>query len=247
MARYCRGAVCRHRALSEYFGQVYESDDCGACDLCFGERDELEDALEVAQKILSCVARVEQRFGVEHVIKILRGADDRLVRERGHDGLSTYGLLEDVPVPDLRDWIYQLVGQGVLARSDGDYPVLQLTASSRPVLRGERPVRLIRIARRRRGEKAPRSQAEQDAWEGVDRDLFERLRALRRELAERQGVPPYVIFHDTALRDMARQRPAGTAALSRIKGVGEHKLATYGPAFLQAIAAHVGAGSDARA
>ncbi|MGH9381789.1 MAG: DNA helicase RecQ [Thermoanaerobaculia bacterium] len=237
MARYCRGAVCRHRALSEYFGQAYGSGECGACDLCFGERDTVEGALEIAQKVLSCVARVGQRFGVEHVIKVLRGADDRVVRERGHQELSTYGLLEDVPVADLRDWIYQLIGQGALERSDGEYPVLRLTPGSRPVLRGEREVRFVRIARRRRSEPEPRSRAAQDAWEGVDRDLFEHLRALRRDLAERQGVPPYVIFHDTALRDMARYRPTSATAMARIKGVGEYKLATYGPPFLEAIVA----------
>lgn len=247
MARYCRGAVCRHRALSEYFGQAYERDDCGACDLCFGERDMVEGALEIAQKILSCVARVGQRFGVEHVIKVLRGADERMVRERGHDQLSTYGLLDDVPVPDLRDWIYQLVGQGVLERSDGEYPVLRLTPDSRPVLRGERSVRLVRIARRRRGEAAPRSRAEEDAWEGVDRELFERLRALRRELAERQGVPPYVIFHDTALRDMARFQPTSVEAMAQVKGVGEYKLVTYAPVFLDAITTHLGSRDEAGA
>jgi len=132
----------------------------------------------------------------------------------------------------------------VLERSEGKYPVLRLTDGSRGVLRGEREVRLVRIPRRKQGESVPRSRVEQDAWEGVDRDLFERLRVLRRKLAEEQGVPPYVIFHDTALRDMARERPANSSAMGRIKGVGEYKLANYGPTFLKAIAAQAGPGDE---
>src|SRR4029079_663139 len=130
MSRYCRGANCRHKALVEYFGQKYETPNCVACDLCLGNTREVPDAKVMAQKILSCVARVKESFGINHVIDVLRGADTEAVRGRGHHELTTYGLLKDVPKPDLRDWVYQLLGQGVLAQSEGEYPVLKLNTES---------------------------------------------------------------------------------------------------------------------
>jgi ATP-dependent DNA helicase RecQ len=235
MARFCRGAVCRHRALVEYFGQSAAKESCEACDLCLGEAVEVPEALTVARKILSCVARVGERFGIEHVIQVLRGNASDAVTQRGHERLSTFGILKNVPVPNLRDWTYQLIGQGVLERTAGEYPVLRLTPASQPVLRGERGVRLIQ-ARPERGPDQPRSRVEIAGWEGVDRDLFERLRALRKRLAEERGVPPYVVFHDSVLRDLAREKPASRRELRTVRGVGEAKLASYGEAFLREIA-----------
>src|SRR5439155_6964987 len=130
MDRYCRGAVCRHRALVQYFGQGYEPELCSACDICLGDAEQVADAAIVAQKILSCVARVKERFGIGHVVSVLRGEDTEGVRKWGHEKLSTYGLLPDCHKADVRDWIYQLMGQGVLVQQGDPYPVLSLNPAS---------------------------------------------------------------------------------------------------------------------
>src|SRR5581483_1249561 len=109
MDRYCRGAICRHRALVQYFGQTYEPQTCGACDLCLGDTEEVPDALVVAQKILSCVARTKERFGIGHIVSVLRGENTENVRKRGHEQLSTFGLLRECSKADVRDWVHQLV------------------------------------------------------------------------------------------------------------------------------------------
>jgi len=153
MDRYCRGAICRHRALVAYFGQQYEGPSCKACDLCLGDTLEVPDAVVVAQKILSCVARVKEGFGINHVVAVLRGKNTENVRKRGHDKLSTFGLLRAHSDPDLRDWVYQLIGQEVLMQVGTEYPLLKLNASSWDVMRGQRTVRLVQLARRKKGER----------------------------------------------------------------------------------------------
>src|SRR5207249_5594691 len=128
--RYCRGAVCRHKALVEHFGQAYAPANCGACDLCLGDVETIADATLVAQKILSCVARVQERFGIGHVISVLRGENTDRVRKLGHDKLTTYGLLRDYPKTELRDWIYQLISQSALKQEGEEYPILKLNETS---------------------------------------------------------------------------------------------------------------------
>ena len=133
MDRYCSGAKCRHRALVEYFGQSFASDDCRACDICLGETEEVADALIVAQKIVSCVVRVRESWGVSHVVGVLRGEDTEKIRERQHDQLSTYGLLKGHSRHDVREWVYQLVAQGFLTQTDSEYPVLRCGPRAREV------------------------------------------------------------------------------------------------------------------
>lgn len=233
MARYCRGATCRHKALVNYFGQEYDTPNCGACDLCLGDTQEVPDASVIAQKILSCVARVNQTFGAGHVIEVLRGADTAAIRQRKHNELSTYGLLKDVPKTDLRDWIYQLLGQGALAQSEDEFPVLKLNKASWAVMKGEQQVRLIRLARRE-----ARAASASELLEGADAELFEVLRQLRRQEAQRAKVQPYQVFTDATLAEMARTRPTNEDGLSRISGVGEYRLRSFGKAFLSAIVTH---------
>ena len=239
--RYARGVVCRHRALVQYFGQDYGASTCAACDLCLGDTAALPDALIVAQKILSCVARVRERFGIGHVMGVLRGENsDKMVRF-GHDKLSTFGLLKDRAKTDIRDWIYQLISQKVLVQNElvlpsGDkVPLLGLTEASWEVMRGQRQVRLLQLVRRKRGEKAEKSRADKASWEGVDRELFEVLRSLRREYAVALGKPPYVVFNDDTLREMARLRPKTLEAMRQVRGVGDNKLRDFGDRFLRAI------------
>jgi ATP-dependent DNA helicase RecQ len=231
--RYCRGAACRHRALVEYFGQRYEADACGACDVCLGETQAVAEGLVIAQKILSCVARVKERFGIGHVTSVLRGENAEAVVRRGHDHLSTFGLLSAYSKPDLRDWIYQLIGQGVLLQEGSEYPVLRLNPASWEVMRGERPVRLVQIARRPKGR--GRSAGAEVSWDGVERGLFEELRTLRRRLADERQVPPYIIFGDATLRELARVRPSDLEAMRMVYGIGEAKRAEFGERFLEAI------------
>ncbi len=232
--RYARGAVCRHRALVNYFGEEYAKSNCAACDLCLGDVEEVADATVIAQKILSCVVRVEQRFGIGHVIAVLRGETVERVRRLGHDRLSTYGLLADHAQAELRDWIYQLIGHGLLAQEGDRYPVLKLTETSRGVLRGEESVRLVQIARKERRRK---STSESQSWEGVDAALFESLRKFRRELAAARGVPPYIILGDRSLRELARLRPRTLTQLREVYGIGEKKLADLGERILAVVTA----------
>jgi ATP-dependent DNA helicase RecQ len=230
--RYCSGVVCRHRALVEYFGQTATRETCAtACDICLGETEDVPDALIVAQKILSCVVRVGQSFGVGHVVSVLRGEVNDRITQRRHNELTTYGLLKDFGKNEIRDWIWQLVGQGFLEQTKDEYPVLRLTEAARPLLRGQAAVRLRQpIKKRERERRAPESLA------GVDADLFEALRKWRRGEAEERGVPPYVIFSDRTLREVARARPETLHALRGIYGIGDAKLDAFGRAVLEVIA-----------
>lgn len=231
MRRYCAPGSCRHRVLVEYFGQEYGSDDCQACDVCLQESGALEDGTETARKVLSCVARVGQRFGVGHVADVLRGANTDQIRFSGHAELSTYRLLGEVSKKRLIDVIYQLVDQDLLVRTAGDYPILQLNAASWGAMRGLKKVWLIPTKSR----KAKTSTREAVSWQGVSRTLFEDLRALRLRIARERTVPPYIIFSDASLRDMARRRPETTAAFLTVHGVGDKKLADFGQLFLECI------------
>jgi len=234
--RYARGAVCRHRALINYFGEEYSKPSCNACDLCLGDVEIVADATVVAQKILSCVVRTGERFGAGHVISVLRGENTDRIRSLGHDRLSTYGLLSAHRDSELRDWIYQLIGQGALAQEGDKYPVLRLTEGSRPILRGEEQVRLVQIARK---EKRKKAKPEAESWEGVDESLFESLRKFRRELASARGVPPYIILGDRALREVARARPQTLTELREVYGIGDKKLADFGQGILDVVRAGV--------
>jgi ATP-dependent DNA helicase RecQ len=231
MRRLCSGVHCRHKKLSEYFGQAYTKANCEACDVCLNEVEGLADATVTAQKILSCVARVGESFGAEHIIDILSGASTERIRRWHHDELSTYNLMKGTDRKTLMNLLYQLIDDGLLERTSDERPVLRLNDASREVLRGNRTVQLlqpkIKIRKTRYSEKS---------WEAIDTGLFEALRTLRRKLAEERGVPAYVLFNDATLRDMARLKPGSTEALLGIRGVGDRKLADLGDRFLKTIA-----------
>jgi len=238
MRRLCTGLHCRHRGLSEYFGQEYSKADCEACDVCLNEVDGVVDATATAQKILSCVVRAGERFGVEHIVDVLVGADTERVRRWRHDQLTTYGLMKGANRKALTNMLYQLLDDRLLDRTADERPVLRLNDASWAVLRGKRAVRLLQPKTRVR-----KTRFHQESWEGVDRGLFESLRTLRREIANERGVPAYVLFNDATLRDMARVRPGSAGALLEIRGVGERKLADFGKRFLELIATHCRANS----
>ena len=238
MERYASGVGCRHRHLSGYFGDHLVAGSCSACDVCLGELEAAASPTTLARKILSCIFRVGQRFGAMHVANVLRGHASEQVVARGHDKLSTFALLPGASVAELRGYIEQLCGAGFLQQTDDAYPVLALTGRGLRLLKDEASAPDLRLARQRtpkRNEPRTRSRVEAESWQGVDRGLFDRLRELRLEVARERGVPPYVIFHDATLREMARLRPTSVSALLHVKGVGARKAEDLGNLFLEVI------------
>ncbi len=232
--RFATVVRCRHAALSAYFGESYQALSCGACDLCLGEVEGMADATVFAQKVLSCVARVGQRFGVEHVVDVLTGADSERLRRWHHEKLSTHGLLKDMPRKQLINLIYQLIDAGILERTLDDRPVLKLNPLSWEVMRGQRPVKLVEAQKAR----PPRTRLEETSWQNVDQGLFEKLRELRRKIAAERGVAAFVILHDSTLRELARTQPTTLKMFRLVRGIGERKIADFGARFLECIAVY---------
>ena len=240
MERYAASVGCRHRRLVGYFGEAYEKADCGSCDFCLGELEMVPEPVTLARKILSAVARVQQRFGAAHVTNVLRGSDTEQVRSRGHQQLTVFGLLSGATIDEVRGYVDQLIARGFLRQTEDGYPVLQLTHDGAALLRDPDAAPGLALARQRKPEKdrAPkRSRSEVESWEGVDRDLFERLRKLRLQLARDRSVPPYVIFHDATLREIARLKPATMDGLRHVYGMGARKVEDLGAAVLEVITA----------
>ena len=232
MSAYASGVTCRHRAILRYFGQELDAESCKACDVCFGDLELADDALVTSQKILSCVYRLDERFGGDYTAGVLTGSREQRILDAGHDELSTYGLLSDHTKKLVRDWIEQLFGQGYLEKR-GEYSVLGLTPRGWEAMRGNETPRLLKPA-----ERPTRRAAHTDSWEGVDRGLFDALRVLRREVARERHVPAYIVFGDAALRDMARRRPSNVDGFLSVSGVGQTKARQYGERFVAAIAEH---------
>jgi len=240
MVGLAESVTCRRRVLLGYFGERL-AQDCGNCDVCEDPPQQF-DATEDARKALSCVYRVGQRFGIGHVVAVLRGADNERIRALGHQQLSTYGLGSDKSEQEWTSIIRQLIHHGYLVQDIANYSVLKLTAAARPLLLGEQQ---LQLARPRIREQSARKRPRADAVHGpYDEALFDELRTLRKQLADAQGVPPYIVFGDATLVQMARDKPLDEAALLGITGVGQHKLEKFGAAFLDAIAAHCVATSD---
>ena len=233
MERYAAGTRCRHQALVEYFGEPWTRDGCGACDWCLKELDGVADSTTIARKILSCVARVRQNYGLAHVADVLLGKASEKVVAAGHADLSTFGLLRQETSVAIRGFVEQLVAGGWLAREGEPYPVLRLTSRGASLLKGEGDCELFRERQPVKVKSRPRG-AGAATFEG-DPDLFDVLRDVRTKLARARGVPPYVIFHDTTLKQMAERRPATIDDLHDIYGVGAKKAADFGDAFLDAI------------
>lgn len=233
MNHFCASVSCRHRSIVRYFGQDLESEKCGACDVCLGEIDLVDDATTIGQKILSNVLRTDERFGADYNAKCLVGSQEQRIMQMGHDKLSTYGLLSSETVATVRGWIEQLVEQGFLLRS-GEYNTISVTPSGRQLLRREIEPLLLRPVDKETQPKA----ASTESWEGVDRGLFEHLRQLRGRIAAEKKVPAYVVFGDVTLRDMARIRPSDAGRLMTVSGIGEKKLQDFGEVFLAEITSY---------
>ncbi len=235
--RYAASVGCRHKRLVSYFGETFTKDDCGACDYCLGELEPVAEAVPVARKILSCVARVGQRFGAGHVTNVLRGSDSEQVRSRGHHELSVFGLMKDATIDELRGYVDQLLAHGLLQQAGDEYPILQITADGLALLKDAGAAPDLTLARQKRPDRRlpKRARVETEGWEGVDRDLFEELRVLRLEIARRRRVPPYVIFHDTTLREIAKSKPKSNEQLRNVYGVGDRKAEDLGELVLAVV------------
>ena len=230
---WCEVTDCRRRPLLAYFGDEYP-EDCGNCDNCLGP-PATWDGTEVAQKLLSTVYRTGQRFGAAHVVDVLLGKDTDKIRQHGHDRLSVHGIGTELGGPAWRSVARQLIVQGYLRSDQRRYGALVLTEQSRSVLRGEIALKL-REDRKLKTEKKKRRDSS-TALATADQSLFEALRRRRKEIADELDLPPYVIFHDATLMQLAEHRPTTEAAMLGINGVGAVKLERYGKAFLEIIAA----------
>ena len=241
MVDYAESRVCRRRNILEYFGERWEEESCGGCDVCLEKAEEF-DATEISQKVLSAVIRTGQRFGAMHVIQVLTGSREKRVVELGHDKLSVHGIVKDYDRQQLREIINQLRARGLLARNEGEFPTLAVTGEGRRFLQERQTLSLARV-RGPASEPQTRSRPVGDSHsppyaegaEEFDAALFEELRALRREMADAKGVPPFVVFGDVSLRQMAAFFPQSTESLSRVSGVGKVKLEEYGGRFLGVI------------
>ena len=251
MVHYATVHACRRKQLLNYFGEAYPVDPVNpvenpgpCCDICEGEVESM-DATTDAQIVMSAIARTGERFGINHIVAVVAGDASDRIRQLGHDRIKTFGAGREVEQAHFtagkgnvkQHWrliIDNLLAQGFIQQTTGDYPVLKLQPESREVLFGGREVHVLKT-KKIKGKRARRPAAA--AAGPYNEDLFEQLRVLRKELASEQGVPPYVIFTDRTLHEMARFFPATEAEMLQLTGVGEKRLASYGRQFLEAIQA----------
>jgi len=233
MLGLCEITSCRRQSLLKYFGDILEQ-PCGNCDSCL-EPVDTWDGTEAVRKALSAVYRTEQRFGVNHLIDVLRGGEGEKIYQFDHHRLATYGLGKDLDANQWRSVFRQLVARGYLRVDMDRFGALRLEEQCRPLLRGEETIQLRRDLPKKAGKQTTKTSLPAD----INVALWEALRERRRELAEDQGVPPYVIFHDRTLQEMCVALPQNLAQFGRLTGVGERKLDKYGADFIQVIENHL--------
>ena len=235
---YSESAGCRRRELLAYFGETFPADNCGACDNCLEPRETYDGTL-VSQKFLSCIYRIRQAsgfcVGLNHITEVLTGAQTEKIARWGHDRLTTYGIGRDLPRPAWAAVGRELMRLGYVGLAEGEFPVLELTESGRAVLVARSPITLTKPLSLPKAKRVARREGDIEC----DEILFARLRELRKTLADERGVPAYIVFGDTTLREMARSYPTRLEALEGISGIGEKKRAEYGPAFTSAIARYL--------
>jgi ATP-dependent DNA helicase RecQ len=243
MLGLCEMTTCRRQALLGYFGEP-TPEPCGNCDNCLNP-PEVWEAAVAAQKALSCVYRTGQRFGVNYIIEVLLGKDDQRIRQFRHEQLSTFGIGKEHSEAEWRNIFRQLIALGYLTVDVDGHGGLRLTDNARPLLRGEIELHLRKEQKRERvrrdrvrGDPAAKPRFNRDTMPIEVEALWEALRAMRLRLAQEQGVPPYVIFHDSTLLQMADERPQTLDAMRGIMGIGERKLTQYGQAFLDVVLAN---------
>ncbi|MCT2538241.1 DNA helicase RecQ [Aquibacillus koreensis] len=222
MINYCHTHNCLQTYILDYFNDKADVSDCGKCTNCL-HAHEREDMTREAQMVLSCVKRMDERFGAGLVAKVLKGSNDKKIKQFRFDQLSTYGLMSGYTEKDLTNFIHFLVAEDVLTVGDSKYPILQLTKEAESVLKGQRQIWM---------QTSTVKQTEETDYE---QELFESLRQLRKQIADQEKVPPYVLFSDATLKEMCRFFPETKEEMLDIKGVGERKYDQYGEAFLEVI------------
>jgi ATP-dependent DNA helicase RecQ len=236
MVHYAETASCRRCELLGYFGEQFEPEDCGACDNCLSPRATYDGTL-AAQKFLSCVYRVREQsgfdFGLNQIVEVLTGADTENVRKWQHEKLSTYGIGQEHTRPQWKTIGRELVRLGFVNQAADKFNVLALTTEGLALLKQRKPVTLTKPV------SAPEPKTRRIGDIACDEVLFEQLRQLRKRLADQRGVPPYIVFSDVSLRQMARDYPTSEREFTRISGVGEKKLREFGSVFLSEISAHL--------
>jgi ATP-dependent DNA helicase RecQ len=235
MLGYCELTTCRRQVLLGYFGETL-SEPCGNCDNCLNPTP-MWDGTEVAQKALSCVYRTGQRFGVNYLIDVLLGNTNERIRTFGHQRVSTFGIGRGLEKSAWQSVFRQLLALGFIT-VDADYGGLQLTESSRPLLRGEQKLALRRELNKRNVFVKKRVRQEVTNFSKTDKQLWEALRAKRLEIAQTQKVPEFAVFHDSVLKDMVYYRPKSLEELGKLKGIGKNKVSHYGQQFLDIILEH---------
>ena len=231
MLALCEQQHCRRQSILSYFDETL-NEPCGNCDTCLSPPEQW-DATDAARKALSCVHRSGQRFGVNYVIDVLLGKESDRIKQFQHETLSTYGIGKELSEQEWRSVFRQLIALGYLNSDIDGHGAIKLVEKSRPLLRGE----IELILRKPQIEKSAKSQKSNRtvSLRKVDESLFDKLREHRLALAQEQGVPPYIIFHDSSLEEMAKTRPTDLEAMRYISGVGEQKLAKFGSSFLEII------------
>jgi len=225
---YGESGTCRRRVLLAYFGETLDGENCGNCDNCNSPAT-LEDRTTDARKLLACIVKTQERFGMRHIVDVLRGTNTQRIRDNNHDQLSTYGIGKDLSADA---WLHlgrALLHQGLVGQTADGYPVLKLNTLSWEILRKQRSVLVAVLP-----QNAPKRQTAQ-VLEPEAEQLFQQLRSLRKQIADEQGVPPYVVFPDTSLRAMAQQRPQNRDQFARVPGVGSRKLEAYFSPFTRVI------------
>lgn len=225
MVDYCHKTRCLRKTILEYFGEVNVPTECGKCSNCLDDRETVDITID-AQKIFSCIVRMRERFGMNLIAEVLKGSKNKKVLELQFDRLSTYGVMGDSSLQGIKDRMNYLITENYMRLSTGEYPIVKLEAKSRSVLKGEDKV--YQKLSRKIEKSSPDLQS-----------LFERLRLLRRNLASKENLPPYMVFSDSTLREIAATRPVDRSSLIRIGGVGEKKLEKYGAEFIKEIKAYL--------
>ncbi len=237
--QYAESGGCRRAELLRYFGEIFEGDNCGGCDNCLSPRA-MFDGTVAAQKLLSCVFRIRQKsqfsLGLNHVVEVLTGADTEKIQRWGHQALSTYGIGREHTRPEWQAIGRELIRLGYLRQDAGKYSTLELTEEGWSALRERKKIVLTKPM----AAPPPREKIQRAGDIGCDEELFDRLRHLRKALADERDVPAYIVFSDVSLRQMARHYPADDEEFARISGVGEKKLREFGAVFLGEIADHLG-------
>lgn len=224
--QFARSNICRRKQLLSYFGEDFAHDTCQNCDNCLNPKQTF-DATVLTQKILSCIYKTGQRFGISHIAHVLVGSNAKKVKDNRHNELSTFGIINDYSAKEVKAFIYELIQLGYITKSKDQYAILQLNSTSKKILKGEEKIYLT--------QQVQQISKLSETDKTVDSHLFNRLRALRKKLADSENIPPYIVFSDAVLQDMALFFPQTLEDFAKLKGVGEKKLQTYGEIFTKEI------------